>query len=162
MVSEHNNPAMQQHRYRMWQSKTVAFAMFALLAASIVYWAFQGLGGSVSAVAPLPATSDGPVLDPLSVARALGGGQAPSATPADAAPVSDSRRYALVGVVADTTSGGAALISVDGKPARPVRVGAPVDERLILQSVQGRRASLATGMAAPVEITLQLPAPDKR
>ena len=60
--------------------------------------------------------------------------------------------------MADRSSSGAALISVDGKPAKPFRVGASVDGRLILQSVQGRRAVLATGMDAPAEVTLDLPA----
>lgn len=146
----------------MWPSKAVAFALFALLAASAAYWALQGPGGAVRVGGPAPALSGESALDPLSVARALGGGQAPSAAPPGSAPASDIRRFALVGVLAGTTSGGAALISVDGKPAKPYRVGAPVDQRLILQSVQGRRASLATGMTAPVEITLELPVPDKR
>lgn len=144
----------------MWQSKAVAFVMSVLLAASTVYWALQGPGRAAPGAAP--AMSAEPALDPLSVARALGGGAGPSAKEPGLAPSSDSRRFVLVGVLAGTASGGAALISVDGKPARPYRVGAPVDQRLILQSVQGRRALLATGMAAPAEITLDLPAPDKR
>lgn len=136
--------------------------MFALLAASTVYWALRGPGGSALSGGPAPALPGEAALDPLSVARALGGGQAPSAAEPGTAPASDSRRFALVGVLAGTASGGAALISVDGKPARPYRVGAAVDERLVLQSVQGRRASLGTSMVAPAEITLELPAPDKR
>jgi general secretion pathway protein C len=64
----------------------------------------------------------------------------------------------LLGVVADASSGGAALISVDGQPARPFAVGTSLDGRLVLQSVSGRRAVLATDRNGPAELTLELPA----
>ena len=72
-----------------------------------------------------------------------------------------STRYALVGIVARRSGGGVALISVDGKAAKPVRVGAFIDDRLILQSVEGRRALLASGVDKPTEVTLELPKPAK-
>lgn len=89
------------------------------------------------------------------MARILGGGVA--ATPSAAAP-STASRLTLVGVVADPSSGGVALISVDGKPARPFAVGAKVDDRLVLQSVTGRRAVLSADRNGPVEVMLELPA----
>jgi general secretion pathway protein C len=63
----------------------------------------------------------------------------------------------LLGVLADRQHGGAALISVDGKAAKPYRVGAPVDGNLVLQSVAGRRAVLAAGVDGPAQMTLELP-----
>ena len=65
---------------------------------------------------------------------------------------------ALVGVVAGRSRGGAALISVDGKPARPFRVGSAIDEGLWLSSVEGRRAVIAATAAGPALLTLELPA----
>jgi general secretion pathway protein C len=50
-----------------------------------------------------------------------------------------------------------ALIAVDGKPARPFRVGATIDEGLVLQAVEGRRARLGPGVDAPSTLTLELP-----
>jgi general secretion pathway protein C len=50
------------------------------------------------------------------------------------------------------------VISVDGRPPRPYRVGTPLDQGLVLQSVRGRTASIATGMAGPPLLTLELPA----
>jgi general secretion pathway protein C len=94
-------------------------------------------------------------VDPQAVVRALGGGEV--AAPVAAAAPSASSRFVLMGVVADTSSGGAALISVDGKPARPFRVGASVDGRLVVQSVTGRKASLAADPSAPAEVVLELP-----
>jgi len=54
---------------------------------------------------------------------------------------------------------GAALIAIDGKPAKPYRVGVQVDEGLVLQSVQGRRAVLAAADSGQQVLTLELPPP---
>jgi general secretion pathway protein C len=79
-------------------------------------------------------------------------------TPAAAAPVASvSSRFQLLGVVADSDGRGAALIAVDGKPPKPYRVGAAVDENLVLQSVAPRRATLAASTSAPAAVTLELP-----
>jgi general secretion pathway protein C len=144
---------MQSKASPGWEIKLVTFVLSALAAASAAYWGLKGSGSAapvVAAVALAPAVPT----DPLVVARALGGGVAN--LPA-AAPVVTGSRYALAGVVANTTQGGAALISVDGKPARPVRVGAQVDGTLLLQSVSGRRAVLAPDLHAPAAVTLELP-----
>jgi general secretion pathway protein C len=63
----------------------------------------------------------------------------------------------LLGVLADRQQGGAALIAVDGKAAKPYRVGATVDGNLVLQSVAGRHAVLAESVDGPAQITLELP-----
>jgi general secretion pathway protein C len=149
---------MQSNAYSLWRVRGVTFFLFALAAASLVYWALQGWVAGNSAGVSLVATASVPPLDSRAVARALGAGAVQVAGTAVApAPVA-GRRFVLQGVVADRSSSGAALISVDGKPAKPFRVGASVDGRLILQSVQGRRAVLAAGMDAPAEVTLDLPA----
>jgi general secretion pathway protein C len=54
------------------------------------------------------------------------------------------------------SGGGAAVIAVDGKPARPYRVGSTIEEGLVLQSVRGRQAMLGPA-AGPALVTLELP-----
>jgi general secretion pathway protein C len=93
-------------------------------------------------------------VDPAAVARLLGAGPV---TAAAATSASLASRFALVGVVADRSHKGAALIAVDGKPAKPFRVGAAVDEGLVLQSVESRRAVLAADTDGPPVLTLDLP-----
>lgn len=87
------------------------------------------------------------------VALALGGGK----QPVTASAVPAASRYVLTGVVADQSQGGAALIAVDGKPPKAVRVGATVDGSLVLQSVTARRAVLAADAKSPASVTLELP-----
>ena len=76
--------------------------------------------------------------------------------PAPAGPTLASR-FTLAGVIADGRRWGAALISVDGKPARPYRVGATLEEGLVLVSVDRRRALLGPGLHEAASVTLELP-----
>ncbi|HXD41669.1 MAG TPA: type II secretion system protein N [Ramlibacter sp.] len=129
------------------------FILWALVAASAVYWGMK-LAARPGGPAIAPSATRTPAqADPVAVARLLGASPA-----AAAAPVANSAsRFALVGVVASSSHRGAALIAVDGKPAKPYRVGAAVDPGLVLQAVEGRRAILAASADGPPLITLDLP-----
>lgn len=100
-----------------------------------------------------------PPNDPVAVARLLGANPVAAAPAAQAASLAS--RFALLGVVSERTHDGAALIAIDGRPARPYRVGAAIDEALVLQSVQARQAVLANSVDGPPVLTLELP-PIKR
>ncbi len=144
---------MQANTNSLWGSRLITFILAALAAASAVYWSLKGT--SADSTANTVATASTPALDPQAVARALGGGQVKTAASPSPAPARNI--YVLAGVIASHQQGGAALISIAGKPAKPFRVGALVDAGLILQSVAARRAVLATDSNAPAQITLELP-----
>jgi general secretion pathway protein C len=136
-----------------WAVAGGTFVLWGLVAASAVYWGMKlGSARDIGLVAP-PATALAPP-DPAAIARLLG------STPvaAAAAPIASlSSRFALLGIVADADGGGAALISVDGKPPKPYRVGSTIDEGLVLQSVQPRRAAIGASMQSAPALTLDLP-----
>jgi general secretion pathway protein C len=136
-----------------WAVAGSTFVLWALVAASVVYWGLKLIGGGEAAIAPLSPRSAAPA-DPVAVARLLGA--SPKLPQAPSVPNLASR-FSLVGVVASRARDGAALIAVDGKPPKPFRVGAPVDEGLVLQSVEARRAQLAASMQGPAVLTLELP-----
>lgn len=118
------------------------------------YWVLQALGRSP--VTPVPAAvSPPPVVDAALLARALGAVPA-AASVAEAAPAAASR-YALLGVVAVGTARGAALIAVDGQPARPFGVGAEVAGGLVLQAVSAQQVKLGPALQGPASITLDMP-----
>ena len=149
---------MVSNLHNRWAVAGATFVLWALVATSAVYWGlkFTARSGAVSAI-PVAAHTSAPA-DPAAVARLLGASPAAAAqTPA----VSAASRFALVGVVASSTHQGAALIAVDGKPPKPFRIGAAVDDRLILQSVASRRAVLAESASGPAVVTLELPLPRK-
>jgi len=139
-----------------WPSATATAGLWALAAASLVFWGLRLTTPSVS-IAPPAAPSGGEVaVDPVAVGQMLGVVNAPAAVVAtpDAA-----SRFVLLGVVADTDQQGAALISVDGKPARPFKVGVKVADGFVLQSLDRRAASLGASLDAPSAFTLKLPVP---
>lgn len=143
-----------------WLPRTGTFAVWLLAAGSAVYWGLRVSSVPAGAVAvPLPPALQA-AADPAAVARLLGAA-APSAPGAPAAAPPQSSRFALVGVVASRSYAGAALISVDGKPAKPFRVGAQVEEGLVLQSVAPRRATLGPEVKGPAAFTLEMPLPKR-
>lgn len=150
---------MQTNLNRVWPVRIATFAVFALAAASAAFWFLKVWGASQPGRVGLAAVASAPPLDPQAVAQVLGGGAA-ALRVADL-PVAASSRFVLRGVVADTAHAGVALIAVDGKPAKPFAVGTVIDGRLLLQSVNGRRAVLASAMDGAPEVALELPLPGK-
>ena len=153
----------------IWMSRFVTFGLAAMAAGSVVFWVLQGSG--LNFVAPVLAVDVQPAAatDTQAVARALGGAGSgtPSASSALASSL-DSSRFVLTGVVASNSQRGAALIAVDGKPAKPYAVGSRVGDVWMLKSVQPRRAVLIKGGGAQaqvlrgaIEMVLELPAPTK-
>jgi len=137
-----------------WTVRGATFALWALAAASVVAWGLALAGGGRPLAVPLPALRPVAAVDPSALARLLGG--VPAATAGALPAPSLSSRFQLVGVAAGARSGGgAALISVDGKPARPYRVGAEIEDGVTLQAVQGRQAVLAA--AGGGQVMLELP-----
>jgi len=143
---------MQTIALQVWGIRLATLVLAALAALSGTYWVLKSThASSVSAAAPSAGFAG---LDPQALARALGGGGVGASA---GEPVAVGTAYVLVGVLADSQRGGAALIAVDGKAAKPYRVGAAVDGKLVVQSVAGRRAVLAASMDGPAQMTLELP-----
>jgi general secretion pathway protein C len=140
-----------------WAVPSLTFLLWGLAAASVVYWGFKLAArpapAQVAAVATRPAAAP----DVAAVGRLLGATRA--AAPAEPA-VTLASRFVLAGVAAHPSGAGIAVIAVDGKPPRPYRVGATLDEGLVLQSVEGRRAMLGP-QGGPATLTLELPPPRK-
>jgi general secretion pathway protein C len=130
------------------------FGVWALAAASVVFWGLKlTTSGPAAAVAPAASAS---VLqaDTALVAKALGASKLePTAVQAPPA----ASRFSLIGVVSAGSKNSVALIAVDSKPAKAVRVGKQVDEGLWLQSVQRRSVNIGIAMDAPVQFSLELP-----
>ena len=146
---------MQTDAYRLWSTRIVTFAISALAAASMVYWGLKIWGLSAPAVPFAALVEHRPAASSQAIARALGGGMAQVSTASTAAPAAS--RYNLVGVVAGRLRAGAALISVDGQDAKPVRVGTLVDNDMVLESVSGRQAVLSSSTGTSEKLTLELP-----
>ena len=142
--------------FSRWPAATVTTLLWGLAGASGVFW---GLRLSTPPDAPVPRAVAGAAVavpEPLALSRLLGG--SPAETVLAALPAASSR-FVLRGVVADRDGQGAALVAVDGKPARPFRVGGQLTEGYVLQSVTVRAATLGARVDGVPALTLQLPVP---
>jgi general secretion pathway protein C len=136
-----------------WVVRGATFLLWVLVAASAAYWVLKL--GRPSPVVAAPVTPAPVPVDPAAVARLLG--YTPQEAPGAVVAASLASRFTLTGVVASRSRSGAALIAVDGRPPRPFRVGAALDDSIVLQSVEGRRAVLAASAGGPALLTLELP-----
>ena len=138
----------------VWAVRGTTFCLWALVAASAAAWGLK-LATRPAGMPVAPVARGAEPADPAAIARLLG--STPQTVAAAAPAVSNASRFALVGVVAGRSRGGAALIAVDGKPAKPFRVGNAVEDGLVLQSVNARRAVLAATARGPGVLTLEMP-----
>lgn len=142
-------------------ARITAFAVWALLAASIVFWLLKLTVSPLSAPADTVAVVDG-APSRADLSRLLG--STPVGVAIEAAVAIESR-FHLLGVVAPkkgwSTAEGVALISIDGAPAKPYRVGASVEADLQLLSLTSRSAALgAAGKTESSNVVLQLTPPN--
>ena len=140
--------------HQRWSVRLSTLVLWALALASVAYWGLRlsaaPTGLAVPAVAPVP-----PAPDAEALARLLGAQSSQTAAPPVAA---GPGRLVLLGVLAGQRSGGgAALIAVDGQPAKPFRVGTVVDGELVLQSLGRREARLGASRSGATTLTLELP-----
>jgi len=157
-----HNPLMLSHR-PSFATALSATSRVVLPVATLLVWgsvAFSavtwGLRWSATGASPSHATTAAqalPEVDVSAAARSLG-----AATVQIAAAPTLASRFQLQGVMAGGPDAGAALLAVDGKPAKPYRVGAVVADGLVLQSAEGRRISLGVSMDGPQTLVLDLPA----
>ncbi|MEY4725457.1 MAG: hypothetical protein RLZ36_84 [Pseudomonadota bacterium] len=127
--------------------------VWGVVAFSAVTWGLRWSAASEGQGLAAVATQAALEVDVSAAARSLGA----APVQATAAPTLASR-FQLQGVMDAGQESGAALIAVDGKPAKPFRVGAVVADGFVLQSAQGRRVSLGVSIDAPQTLVLELPA----
>lgn len=137
-------------------SRLLTFTVWALIAASALFWGFRVLVKP----APLPAQAQTPMRS-----LAMGGDLLKVLGGADAAEEEDdtpaATRFQLLGVVAPAAGrldGGLALIAVDDGRPRTVRVGGVIDGDTVLLSVARRSIKIGpTGGPASNELSLPDP-----
>ena len=129
--------------------------VWALAAGGALYWGLRA--GQPPAPGLPPAVGvPGPAVDAQAVAYALGVPRAQGQQSASQPGIAS--RVRLSGVVTHG-EGGAALLSVDGKPPKPYRVGAEVDGGWVVQAVTQHAVELADGAQ---RASIEMPPPAER
>ncbi len=140
-------------------ARLCAFVIWALVAASAVFWGLRLLVRAPAAPPNAVAVGDAAAVR-VDLTRLLGA--APVAAPLAVAVAEASARFRLIGIMAPKASavaghgGGVALIAVDGKLPKAYVVGASLDGDLVLQSVSLRMAVIGPSQGAAT-VTLELP-----
>jgi general secretion pathway protein C len=140
--------------------RLLSFVIWAVVAASAVFWLTRLLSRSDPAPSHTVTASAGASVASADLSRLLGSTRTASAeASAEPEPEADAR-FKLIGVVAPKSASpdsGLALIAVDGKPPRPVMLGGVVDGPLVLLAVNHRRAELGPA-GGEATVRLELPA----
>ena len=133
--------------------RLTSLLVWAVVAYSAVVFALQW-GGGVPVDYAVAGSEQKQVLsdvDALSVSKALG------AAPVQSATASLASRFVLVGVMDGGPSQGVALISVDGKPANPYRLGQTVTDGFVVLATGPKKAELGPQLGATATLFLELP-----
>ena len=133
--------------------RLTSLLVWAVVAYSAVVFALQW-GGGVPVDYAVAGSEQKQVLsdvDALSVSKALG------AAPVQSATASLASRFVLVGVMDGGPSQGVALISVDGKPAKPYRLGQTVSEGFVVVGTGPKKAELGSQLGVASSLVLELP-----
>ena len=134
-------------------SRLTSLLVWAVVAYSAVVFALQW-GGGVPVDAVVAGSEQKQVLpevDALAVSKALG------AAPVQSASASLASRFVLVGVMDGGPTQGVALISVDGKPAKPYPLGQTVTDGFVVLATGPKKAELGPQLGAASSLVLELP-----
>lgn len=137
-----------------WTLRVFTLLIWLLVGLCAAYWAFKFVTTKpVEATAALAAPTG--VVDSKAVGKLLG---ATDAVAGKTANTPASTKFVLFGLASSAGGQGVALIALDGKPAKPYRVGSAVADDLLLKSISKTGVMLATSLQAPDGVTLELPA----
>jgi general secretion pathway protein C len=137
-----------------WRTRVVTFFLAAAAAASLAFWSLKWpMAVRTDRVATLELAA--PTVDSAKLAQLLGfSANGPGAL----VPIANAAaRFKLIGLIAQGSQRGSALIAVDGEPAKPFRVGELVTDGMLLQTVKGRSVMLAPEMTGNPGVTLEMP-----
>jgi general secretion pathway protein C len=137
-----------------WTLRLFTLLIWLLVGLCAAYWAYKFVTTKpVEATAALAAPAV--VVDSKAVAKLLG---ATDNVATKAINTLASTKFVLFGLANSVSGHGVALIALDGKPAKPYRVGSAVADDLVLKSISKTGVILATTLKAPDGVTLELPA----
>ena len=143
-----------------WPARLAAFFLWALAAMSASFWFTQVSGTPRHVKSAMTLQPDIPIVQTADLARVFGP-PGTAATSLAAAPnllADAAARLRLLGVVANRAQAGVALISLDGQPPRPYRVGSALEGGWKLQKVSTRSATLTLADSGDASVTIELAA----
>ena len=149
---------MQAPNPALWGPRILTFLLCALTAGSATFWILQwpSLPSRTTDAVGLAAAS--PSDNGAALQSLLAGDPQVVALSGVSTPTANLPPLRLAGVIRVGTKGqGSALIQLNGKPAKPYRVGDTIADGLVLQSVSAHTAHLGQTVSSPAALVLELP-----
>jgi general secretion pathway protein C len=138
-----------------WTLRLFTLLIWLFVGLCAAYWAFKFVTTKpVEVTTPLAIPTV--AIDSKAVAKLLGATDNVAAKPLN---TTANTKFTLFGLAKTANGKGVALIALDGKPARPYRVGSLVADDLVLKSISKTGVLLAVSLSAPEGVTLELPQP---
>ena len=136
-----------------WTLRLFTLLIWLFVGLCAAYWAFKfattkTIDATVASAAPTVVT------DSKAIGKLLG---ATDVVAAKSINTKASTKFVLFGLANSASGRGYALIALDGKPAKPYRVGSLVADELVLKSISKTGVLLATSLKATEGVTLELP-----
>lgn len=136
-----------------WTLRLFTMLIWLLVGLCAAYWVFKFATTKTIEATATPAAPT-VLIDSKAVGKLLG---ATDVVAVKATNTSASTKFVLFGLANSAGGQGYALIALDGKPAKPYRVGSLVADDLVLKSISKTSVLLATSLKAPDGVTLELP-----
>lgn len=136
-----------------WTLRLFTMLIWLLVGLCAAYWVFKfATTKTIEATAPPAAPTV--LIDSKAIGKLLGATDIAAVKQINTAA---STKFVLFGLANSANGQGYALIAVDGKPAKPYRVGSLVADELVLKSISKTGVLLATSLKATEGVTLELP-----
>ena len=136
-----------------WTLRLFTLLIWLFVGLCAAYWAFKFATTKTIEATATPAAPT-VVVDSKAIGRLLG---ATDNIAVKAINTPANTKFVLFGLASSAGGQGYALIALDGKPAKPYRVGSLVADDLVLKSISKTGVLLATSLKAPDGVTLELP-----
>jgi len=136
-----------------WTLRLFTLLIWLLVGLCAAYWAFK-FATTKTVEATTTQSTPTVVVDSKAVGRLLG---ATDTIAVKAVNTLASTKFVLFGMANSVRGQGYALIALDGKPARPYRVGSMVADNLLLKSISKNGVILASSLKSPDGVTLEPP-----
>jgi general secretion pathway protein C len=138
-----------------WTLRLFTLLIWLLVGLCAAYWAFKFVTTKTveaTTTQSLPTVE----IDSKAIGKLLG---ATDVAAVKATNTPASTKFVLFGLANSAGGQGYALIALDGKPAKPYRVGSLVADNLLLKSISKNGVILASSLKSPDGVTLDLPEP---
>jgi len=136
-----------------WTLRLFTLFIWLLVGLCAAYWAFK-FATTKTVEATTAQSAPSMVVDSKAIGKLLG---ATDNVAVKAVNTQASTKFVLFGLANSVGGKGYALIALDGKPAKPYRVGGLVADNLMLKSITKNGVILATSLKSPDGVTLELP-----